>query len=267
MPELPEVEIARRNLVRWFKGRTLVRVQAEATRVLRGGEAKSLARLGGTLVQAERTGKFLLLHFSQGPGLLVHLGMTGKFVRRPGGEELKHGRVRFLLDSGQVIHFVDPRMFGRILPVTASHLADVPEARDLGVDPWNVRVTGTTLAALFQDSKRPLKISLMDQTKLAGLGNIHAAEALWRAKLDPKRKPQGLSTSDWTRLAKAIRDTLAYGLRVTQGDEVRYVEESNAENPFFVYGKAGTPCRRCRTLIRSFPQGGRTTYACPHCQR
>jgi formamidopyrimidine-DNA glycosylase len=266
MPELPEVEVARRNLAKWLKGQRVVRAEAERTRIFRGADPSRFEALRGRLRSAERKGKYLLLTFEKGQGLLAHLGMTGKFVRRKGEGEEPHSRARLFLASGQVIHYRDPRMFGRLLPVEAGALAQLPEVKALGRDLWLDPPSAAELQSLLGSSKKPIKLGLMDQEKVAGLGNIHAAEALFRARIFPGRSAKGLSPKEWDRLATAIHETLAFGLKETQADEVQYVEEGQIENPFLVYGRGDEPCRRCGTLIRSFAQGGRTTYYCPACQ-
>ena len=123
------------------------------------------------------------------------------------------------------------------------------------------------LEAAIGLSKQDLKVALMDQERLAGLGNIHAAEALFRARLHPARKPGSLSKAEWAALAKAIRDGIRFALDVEgDADEIDYVEEPGAENPFLVYGKAGEPCPVCGTTIESSEHGGRVTFFCPSCQ-
>src|SRR5690349_21266501 len=114
MPELPEVEMARRQLQRWLDGRKVVRADAEPSRTFRGARREEFAALTGRVEQLMRKGKYLMLAFERGRGLLAHLGMTGKFVKRPQGHEEPYSRARFHLDSKEVIHFRDPRMFGRL---------------------------------------------------------------------------------------------------------------------------------------------------------
>ncbi len=266
MPELPEVEFARRALRRWFTGRRLVRTEVDPrARTLRGGEPLVFAQLRGRLVQADRRGKYLLLGFSNGLGCLAHLGMTGKFLRRPEGEAVRWSRARFVLDSGDVLHFQDPRMFGRLEPAPRSALPALAAWTKLGLDPLEDGLTVAQLRGAVGTSRQPLKVALMDQARLAGLGNIHAAEALFRARLHPSRTAASLSPAQWRALAQGIRATIAFALKVEgDADDIAYVEEPGAENPFLVYGQAR--CRRCRGLVKSFTQAGRTTHFCPACQ-
>ncbi|MFZ5468705.1 MAG: bifunctional DNA-formamidopyrimidine glycosylase/DNA-(apurinic or apyrimidinic site) lyase [Myxococcota bacterium] len=265
MPELPEVEITRRNLERWLTGRRIERAKAAPSRVFRGADVKAFRALGGRLLAADRRGKYLLLTFEGGRGLLSHLGMTGKYVRRPPGHLEPHSRARFILDTGEVIHYRDPRMFGRMQPAPAEKLPAL--VAHLGRDPFLEGLTAAQLTEALAGSKQAIKVALMDQERLAGLGNIHAAEALFRARLDPRRKPNSLTAEEWKRLAKAIRDDLRFAIDEEASDEIEYVEEPGAPNPFLIYGRAGEPCPRCGTTVRALTQAGRTTHYCPQCQR
>lgn len=265
MPELPEVELARRNLTRWLHGRRVVKTAAEKSRVFRGSSPKAFAAIRGKLVRADRKGKYLLLQFERG-GALAHLGMTGKLVRRPSGEAVKHSRAQFRLDSGDVVHFQDPRMFGRIEVLERPDLKTNKTTAALGPDLLTDGVTWQTLKARVGPSKQDLKVALLDQSRIAGLGNIHAAEALFRAKIHPRRKPGSLSDAEWKALSRGIRAAIAFALKQEDGDDIVYVEEPGAKNPFRIYGRAGEPCLDCGTTVKSFSQGGRTTHACPHCQ-
>ena len=267
MPELPEVEIARRNLLRWFDGRRVVRAEADKrARTFRGADPGVFEEIQGRLESASRRGKYLMLFFESGRGALAHLGMTGKFVRRPIGHVEPYSRARFHLDDGQVIHYRDPRLFGRIEPVPSEALPELPVVRALGIDPMVDGLTARSLARAVGTSKQDLKVALMDQSRIAGLGNIHAAEALFRARLHPSRKPATLRPDEWRRLARGIRSTLKFALESEDSEEIEYVEEPGAENPFRIYGRAGEPCPVCRTWVQSFTQGGRTTHFCPRCQ-
>jgi formamidopyrimidine-DNA glycosylase len=266
MPELPEVEIARRNLERWLTASPVTRAEADRTRIFRGANRAAFLRLRGKLAFARRHGKTLLLGFEQNQGFLAHLGMTGKWVLRPEGHAEPYSRARLALADGSVVHYRDPRLFGRIRPAPADALLGLPEVRRLGPDPLLEAVDGRALQTRFGRSRTPIKAALLDQKKLAGLGNIHAAEALFRAKLSPFRPASQLTAAEWRRLATAIRRGIAFALAREDDEEIAYVEEPGTRNPFRVYGRAGKPCPRCGTAIRSVPQAGRTTYFCAQCQ-
>ncbi len=266
MPELPEVESARRNLVRWFHGHRVVKAEADNTRVFRGAKRARFSELTGRVESLDRRGKYLLLTFEGGRGLLAHLGMTGKFVRRPQGHVEPHSRARFHLDDGTVIHFKDSRLFGRMEPAPAARLRELKAIQELGRDPVVDGLSAEQLREAVGSSKQDLKVALMDQGRVTGLGNIYAAEALFLSGLHPARKPASLKPEEWERLTQAIHEVLQAAMAQEQGDEQVYLEEEGSENPFRIYGRAGTPCPKCGVKVQSFTQGGRTTHFCSKCQ-
>jgi formamidopyrimidine-DNA glycosylase len=246
VPELPEVEHARQQLLHWLRGRKLLEVTARPGSPLRRTTPKQLAALRGrTLRRVDRTGKHLALSFDGDRGLYLHLGMTGKLVRRaPDAESPRFSKVCFRIEGAEV-HFCDSRRFGRVRLLKGSELRALPEIAALGPDAWNAPPRVGELRALLVKVRRPIKVALLDQTLLAGLGNLHAVEALWRAKLSPFARADRLTTAQVGALHKAIHTTLAFGLakmEAIRGDTT-YVEEG-AANPFFVYDREGKPCRR-----------------------
>lgn len=268
MPELPEVEFARRSLVKWFEGHSLVRGEADhAARTFRKANPAAFDALAGHLTSATRRGKYLMLAFSNGQGAVAHLGMTGKFVKVAESAVVPYSRARFVLENGDVIHFRDPRLFGRIEPMPAAKLTSDPVISALGVDPLVDGLTVEQLKQAVSPSKQELKVALMDQSRIAGLGNIHAAEALFRAKLHPARRPDTLTDTEWSALRDGIMASIDFALESTSGlDEIEYVEEPGTKNPFLVYGREKEPCPTCGTPIQFIDQGGRTSYFCPTCQ-
>lgn len=267
MPELPEVEIARRNLARWLHGHRVVKAEADNTRVFRGAKRAKFSELTGRVESLDRKGKYLLLTFEGERGLLAHLGMTGKFVRRPEGRVESHSRARLHLEDGTVIHFKDSRLFGRMEPAPADRLRQLKAIRELGRDPVVEGLTAEQLREALGRSKQDLKVALMDQGRVAGLGNIYAAEALFLAGLHPARKPASLKPEEWERLTRAIHEVLQAAMAQEEGEEQVYLEEEQgSDNPFHIYGRSGTPCPRCGAKVQSFTQGGRTTHFCSKCQ-
>ncbi len=193
--------------------------------------------------------------------------MTGKFVKRPASDEVPYSRARWVLDTGDVIHFRDPRMFGRIEPAPADKLWSLDAVTALGVDPLLDGLTAEQLKAAVGKSKQELKVALMDQGRVTGLGNIHATEAMYRAKIHPSRQPTTLTDDEWARLCDAILAAIAFGLDEQSGtDEIQYVEEPGTKNPFLVYGRAGQECDSCGTEIVKSEHGGRSSFFCPECQ-
>lgn len=267
MPELPEVEVARENLERWLAGRVILRVRVRDPRLLRGQSSMRLARsLRGARVRAvRRRGKFLLWDLGNRGQVVAHLGMSGKFVLKEASEpDPPAACLELGLSAGRRLIYDDPRRFGRF------QLLDAEVARaleDLGVEPLDDRFTPAVLRRLLSSSRRAIKPMLLDQRRIAGLGNIHAAEALFLAGIHPERKASGLTPSETRRLHTAIRRTLKRTLDRDRAEDISYLKERNADNRFLVYGHENEPCPRCASRIRRFAQGSRSTYFCPSCQK
>src|SRR5438105_4411263 len=263
MPELPEVEVASRQLRGWLSGRRIVAARAAKSRVIRGQAPQPFAPLAGRKLDGiERVGKWMLLKFDRGEGLISHLGMTGKWIRRKLGElPPPHVRATLELSDRHAVDYRDPRLFGRLVRGKVEELRQFPSWRALGPDPLNGIDVGRLHAALVKTT-RSLKEALMDQRTLAGLGNIHVAEALHRAGLDPRRPGSTMTPAETDRLADGIREGLRFALDLEDSPEpITYVEEGG-ENRFLVYDHAGKPCTNCGTPIERITQGGRSTYFC-----
>jgi formamidopyrimidine-DNA glycosylase len=265
MPELPEVEVARRNLEKWLRRQTLTQVELSPRIFVGNAPAFAKKLRGRTVVAVERRGKWLRLGLDDDLVLFSHLGMTGKWVlRKQADPTLPYERAR--LDSAKrSVRYIDPRLFGTLVGAIGD---DAPAAwRALGPDALVDGVDPTQLQAKLARRKKSIKEALLDQTVLAGVGNIQAAEALWRAKIHPERRADTLTAKEVGALADgivgSIRDTLAR----EDGPEIVYVEEAGAENPFDVYGKQGQPCPRCGTTLMRLVQAGRSTVYCPKCQK
>lgn len=274
MPELPEVEAARRNLARWAEGRRVVEVRVVDASAVRDGLATSPRRaltggvgaldaLLGAVVAVARRGKRLGWRSGAGAAA-VHLGMTGHWVRRPTDEAPpRFARVGLALDDGATLWFTDARRFGCVAPVAPDALDGVL-AEGLGPDGLLEPPDGPGLAARMR-CRAPIKVALLDQARLAGLGNIHAVEALWRARIHPSRRADALAADEWAALASAVAAQLREAVETTAAEDIVYLSEG-AENPFVVYERAGGSCPRCGGSIARTVQAGRSTYACPGCQ-
>ncbi len=248
MPELPEVDLARRQLERWLAGRKIVEVSAHPGTPLRQTKPRDLIRLQGHKLQSvTRRGKHLGLRFDRGLAVHLHLGMTGKIVcRERGAPEPRFSKVCFRLARSEV-HFCDSRRFGRFRLLSTKALDELPELRALGPDAWLDPPSAVELGRRLSRGRRQLKVALLDQTVVAGLGNIHVVEALWRARLSPLVRANTLNARELEALRKGIHDSLAYAMSHLDLDpvvgDVRYVEEG-APNRFKVYDREGEPCRR-----------------------
>jgi formamidopyrimidine-DNA glycosylase len=264
MPELPEVEFAFRCLKRWALHGRVTKVHAPRTRVVHG----SLERLVGHVVKRiERRGKQLRIQLDDETRLFSHFGMTGKWVRRPESAEAERwerARIDIHKDGKtNSLRYVDPRMLGRL--EVASE--DVRPWTKLGPDPLNDGIDAKKLAARLRKTKRTIKEALMDQTLLAGIGNIQATEALWNAKIDPRAKANKIGDAQIRAIVRGIHQSIAYTLRKEKADEISYVEEAGATNPFRIYGRKGEPCPRCKRPLSHLTLGGRGTVYCAKCQQ
>jgi formamidopyrimidine-DNA glycosylase len=276
VPELPEVEIAARNLRAWTRGRTLVRLEGDpkARYVFRPSTPAALARAleGARFGEIRRVGKQLLVSLEREGtpvGLLAHLGMTGKWLRRREADPPpRFSRARLHLDDGAVLHFSDLRLFGRLRAVPGARFGEVPEVAALGPDPLEAGIDSARLHEALARSRLPVKVRIMDQAILPGVGNIQASEACFRARLDPRRKASSLSPRETAALAKAILASVNESIARQEGPEISYVEEPGSENPFLVYGREDEKCPRCRRAkLRRLVQAQRSTFFCPRCQK
>ena len=270
MPELPEVETIARELRVRLIGRTITGAEIRWARsIATPSPAEFEQRVIGRTVQAiGRRGKFLLLHLSGGATLLVHLRMSGQLLLAPRlSPSEKHVRVVLTLDDGSTLRFQDQRKFGRMWLVRDPQVV----LGGLGPEPLAKDFTLDVFVRLIERRSGMLKPLLLNQSFLAGLGNIYADEALFRARLHPRRKANSLNEDEIARLYRAIRQVLGEAIsgRGTTFDGVyRRVngDSGGFQESLLVYGRTGEPCRECGTSIERIVLGGRGTHFCPHCQ-
>jgi len=271
VPELPEVETIRRQLAPQLEGRRIVAVEILDARWTRPEHPAAVeAQLRGALVEeVTRAGKYLVWQLSGDRYLLLHLRMTGALLFDPEPEP-PQARVRFGLDDGHHLTYVDPRRFG------TGHLLHGAQARDaylaerIGVEPFSREFTTEHLRRLAAGRQAPVKAFLLDQRRVAGLGNIYADEALFRAGIHPLRPVGRLSRAQLERLRDAIEDALAAGIEAKGAsiDDFRHLDGARGafQDRFLVHRRDGEPCPRCGRPIRKVVVGGRGTYVCEHCQ-
>ncbi|MEE2828815.1 MAG: DNA-formamidopyrimidine glycosylase family protein [Myxococcota bacterium] len=265
MPELPEVEIMARNLRTWASGLRLEQVNLVDPKLLRGAE--SVEELHGrSLDSVLRRGKYVVARFGD-DSLVFHFRMTGKLVLLDPDEQ-RSLRASLHFAGGSHVGFQDTRRFGTIDLLPNSELDPWFEQR-LGPEPWPADRDGTWWAKRMARSRSPLKPVLLDQRRVAGLGNIAGSEICWRAQLDPRAPASQLSTRDWTAVNAACRAWIEDTLEVESGAEILYIGEGGGRNhnPFCVYQREGSPCPRCGAPIERLRQAGRSTFFCPPCQR
>ncbi len=269
MPELPEVETVRRELVGWLSGRTVR--QVKRVDAPSGPKYAQLERAAGQRIEtARRRGKFLLLPLSGGDELIIHLGMTGVIShRQPTG----HLRIVIELDgrAKRRLYFQDVRRFGRMLVVVAGDYRVLPTLHRMGPEPLSPSFTATAFHEALQKSRSATKTLLLSQRPVAGCGNIYADEALWRARVHPRTPANQISKRKAATLHRAIVDVLRAAIeaqgttlndyRTVEGGLGAYVEQ------LLVYGHDGAPCRRCSSLLQKIVLSGRGTHFCGRCQR
>jgi formamidopyrimidine-DNA glycosylase len=274
VPELPEVETIRRRLAPVLEGATIERAEIVDPRLTRPVDPRFVADalVGERIVSLERRGKYLLWRLESGRTLVVHLRMTGSLRHGPGGHlpDDAYRRATLALDTGDAVGYRDVRRFGTWELLDAEHLRPYLDTR-LGPEPLGSSFTASRLASLAAGRTTPVKAFLLDQRRVAGVGNIYADEALWRARVHPLRPVGELDRDEIARLHRALRAALRKGI-ARQGSTLRdYVTPDGnggaMQDEFHVYGRLGEPCDRCGRPIARIVVAGRGTWFCPRCQR
>jgi formamidopyrimidine-DNA glycosylase len=268
MPELPEVEHARRRLLRILgQGKTITDAQALDSLVIKDPHGWRAEVVGRSIESVTRVGKSVLVHLSGDHALFFHLGMTGQVVGTDRGANELPRFTRWWIETahGRAC-LADARRLGRSIAGSEGEVRHEAKLDELGPDALTIQ-SGAMLRERFSSAKSSIKTALMDQSRIAGVGNIHAAEALWLAKIHPERPVPRLTTEQWNALAKGLHETLSRTLDSMRDDEDIVYVSSGGPNPFFVYGREGEPCPRCGTKIKREVTQGRSTYLCPRCQR
>lgn len=288
MPELPEVETIRRQLAPLVEGRGLKHIEILDQRWSRPLAPRELAEalLGRRVQRLDRKGKYLVWHLSEDVYLAQHLRMTGAVLADPDPEPA-HVRVRIDLGPfagarrsggvrdgarrrGRRLVIVDPRRFGTGELLLGSEALDAFFAVRLGLEPLNDGFTGEHIRALARERTAPIKAFLLDQRKIAGVGNIYADEALFRAGIHPLRPAGGLSAAQYARLRDTVVEALNAGIdaRGATIDDFRHVDgvRGSFQDQFLVHRRAGEPCGECGRTIVKMVVAGRGTYVCESCQ-
>ena len=293
MPELPEVETVRRGLEPAMVGARIVAVEQRRPDLRFPFPERFAARLQGREVMGlSRRAKYLLADLSSGEVLIMHLGMTGRFLvnhngaactpgefHKKAGGERAHDHVVFRLSNGAHIIYNDARRFGLMDLVRRSDLESSPHFRDLGIEPLGNELSGETIARLFAGRRTPLKAALLDQRLVAGLGNIYVCEALFRARLHPEAPagslatPKGKPKAAAHRLAQEIRDVLTEAVEAGGSTLRDYAQTDGSlgyfQHAFRVYDREDAACVTpgCTGTVARLVQSGRSTFYCPRCQR
>jgi formamidopyrimidine-DNA glycosylase len=274
VPELPETETIARDLDAALSGRTITRARVTKADVLREATARQFIRrvTGATITRSWRRAKLVVLDLSAGDRLVVQPRFTGALLIDAGelpAEERRYSTLELILDDGRSLHYRDIRRLGTVTVMTPRRFAEY--AAGLGVEPLDPAFTVDHLSALLSASRQAVKKVLMDQRRIAGIGNIYANEALWRARIDPSRSAHSVTRIETARLRGAIVDVLRESI-AARGTSFRdYRDATGARGAFIdrlvVYGRAGQPCARCgATLIGTHDIDGRSTVLCARCQ-
>lgn len=275
MPEMPEVEVIRRYLDTKLRGRRIESLDIFLPRQIKYPDPNAYKAMctGQKIANVNRRGKYLLLELSNGVELVFHLRMTGRLVyhEREDENDDTHTRLIFHLDGGSILVFGDTRTFG------ALYALDTPAERwrihglaTLGPEPLTEEFSAGYLWERTRRSHAPIKSFLLNQTMIAGIGNIYADEALFLAKIHPLTKANALTQADCEALQLAVDQVIADGIR-DGGTTFRDYQNGEGkqglhQEHLYVYNREGEPCRRCGTKIEKIKVGGRGTHFCPHCQ-
>lgn len=283
MPELPEVETVRRGLAPTFVGARLARVELNRPDLRLPFPERFAQRLEGRRIDAlNRRAKYLVAEMDSGESLIMHLGMSGSFrvedfpvgeFHHPRGKAPTHDHVVFHFEGGARVTYNDPRRFGYMTLVATAEREAHPLFRDIGVEPLGPDFDAAVLADVLAGARTPLKAALLDQRRIAGLGNIYVSEALHRARLSPLREAGSLRPAQVRALAAAIRAVLAAAI-AAGGSTLRDHRQADGalgyfQHAFEVYDREGAACLhpRCLGTIGRSVQSGRSTFWCSVCQR
>jgi formamidopyrimidine-DNA glycosylase len=274
MPELPEVETIRRDLESIIQGKIIkdVRLYYDGFVKYPGRDAFTANLKGKEVLGTGRRGKYLFLHLSQDMSLVIHLRMTGRILYYPEGTPpLTHTRGVFVFAGGEELHFHDVRKFGTMWLISPATLSCITGLKALGPEPLEAKFSVDFLCRQCQKTRSPIKSLLLSQKAAAGIGNIYADEALFRAGVNPKRPCDTLSKKEVKRLWSGIREVLQEGLDA-RGTSMRdYLDARGSSGSFQdclkVYGHKGKPCPRCGCIIEREKIAGRSSHYCPACQR
>jgi len=277
MPELPEVEVLRRDLEKEVVGKKIKAVDVTGTRSVRRHKTKADFTgplVGRKVVSVQRRGKYLVVKLDGPEALIVHLGMSGQLLRAKSAREKapKHTHVVIHFTQGGLLRFVDPRTFGEMFVAKYDALAEVEELSHLGLDPLETAMSWELFGRMLADKHARLKSLLMDQKFIAGIGNVYSDEILFQAGLKWDRLSDGLSEQEIRRLYRAIFETLqdAVKFRGSSLADEQYVDlfgkPGEYQKHHQVYDREGQACPRCRRTVHRARFANRSTFYCEACQ-
>jgi formamidopyrimidine-DNA glycosylase len=288
MPELPEVESIKLQLAKFLTGHTIKDVVLHAPRIFEG-DIKDI--IGGKVTGARRFAKVLSIDLDNGYSIVTHIKLTGQFLYQGknlpnpkpiskkivGGAPGKHTRITFELDQNSHLYYNDIRMFGWMKIIKTSEVENTGFVSKLGPEPFGAKngkpelLTLEKFTAILSKSRRPIKVVIMDQEKMGGVGNIYANDALWLSEIHPERPANSLTEVEQKKLFEAIHTVLKKGLETGGASELAFVTPDGQEGGYqdftLAYGMQGKDCTRCKKAkFEKYFLGGRGTYICPVCQ-
>jgi formamidopyrimidine-DNA glycosylase len=270
MPELPEVETIKRDLAKLAVGKKVLDITTDSAKQVQPSlQAVKKAIVGATINKVERRAKLLLLFLSNKLILAIHLKLTGRLlVRKRGAPKDDWQHITLFLSDNCELRFADLRKFGW-LRLIANEKSLERLLKDFGPEPLD-GLGFKTFQTIISSSRRPIKQLLLDQKKIAGVGNIYANDALNLAKINPRRPSNALNPSQQNRLFKAVIRVLQAGIKYRGASDQYYLDalghKGHYQDHFLVYGREGKKCFNCGSKIKKIKLGGRGTYFCPHCQ-
>jgi len=274
MPELPEVEMVKNAVSPAVTGKTVTSTELRDPKAIARPDADAFAAhlTGKTIAGLGRRGKFLRFFLRGGGEMAAHLRMTGFFQAcAPGLPEEKHTRVVLHFSDGSELRFVDPRRFGQLWLIEAGETDDFTGMARLGLEPSDMRLTPKYLKDRIGASSRAVKTCLLDQSVVAGVGNIYSDEILFAAHIHPQREARTLTAPEWRRLAETLRALMMFHVEQIAVNNEEYLRSRGREyrnTPLLkVYGRAGQPCPNCGAALERVIIGGRSSVFCPMCQR
>ncbi len=274
MPELPEVETIKRVIEPQIQGRMITKVAVRRPEVAAYPEADEFCRrlTGQTVSHMSRQGKFLIIHLENKERIVLHLRMTGGLLLAPAQcPEEKYTHVVFSLDNGTELRFSDMRRFGRFWLLREEETDTCTGMDKLGLDPLAPACNAEYLSSHLSKRRKAIKECLLEQTIIAGIGNIYSDEILFTAGIYPARPANSLKQTEWERLAEAIPERIAYFIEKNAITAEEYLETKGRDyrnTPFLqVYGHGGSPCPKCRETLCRMVIGGRSSVYCPVCQK
>lgn len=274
MPELPEVETIKRVIEPQIQGLTIENVTVKRPEVTAYPTADEFCKLlaGQTVSHMARRGKFLVIQLNSNDRIILHLRMTGCLLLTPADyPEEKHTHVIFRLNNGKELRFSDTRRFGRLWLLKNGEADTYSGIEKLGTEPLDKLLAAEYLKALLGKRKKAVKECLLDQSVIAGIGNIYSDEILFTAGIYPARPANSLNMEEWERLAAAIPERISYFIEVNRITPEEYLETKGQDyrnTPFLqVYGQEGKPCPKCGEMLCRIVVGGRSSVYCPACQK